>query len=106
MDSLPTNSAYVLRNVVPTNFMTHQPKDVPAYEDWEESMESVLSVPKELRQLLMVFALTADQMNNYPMEDAFAGVDSLITLLKSVLLVTSFQMASSSTVFAQYAPEE
>mgnify|MGYP001404396122 CR=1 FL=1 len=106
MDSLPTNSAYVLRNVVPTNFMTHQPKDVPAYEDWEESMESVLSVPKELRQLLMVFALTADQMNNYPMEDAFAGVDSLITLLKSVLLVTSFEMASSPPVFDQDTPAE
>jgi hypothetical protein len=105
MDSSLINSVSALKNVVPMKLMTQHLKDVPVWEDWEESTESALFVLKELKQLLTVFARTVDKTSSYLTVGAFAEVDSLTTPPKSALPATNFQTASSSTAFAQYAPE-
>lgn len=72
---------------------------------WVGLMEFVLFAPKEPRQQLTVFAQTADQMNSFLTEDAFAEMDLLTTLPRFAQPATSYLTASSSMDFALFALE-
>lgn len=63
-DSSPICMVFARENVELMRFMTAI-VSVSAFKDWEESVESVLSVPQALSLLLMALvALTVDQMKS------------------------------------------